>query len=97
MENCCERTKIRSETEKKLLINRLSRIEGQIRGIRSMVERDVYCADILIQASAVNAAVAGFEKELLSAHIKTCVTNDIRDGSQEKTDELIELLSKLLK
>ncbi len=97
MENCCMKTKMRSEEEKKALINRLSRIEGQIRGIRGMVEKDAYCADILIQASAVSAALGSFNKELLANHIRTCVSDDIANGSGEKVDELIELLAKLLK
>ena len=98
MENCCcDRIKMRSEDEKKALINRLSRIEGQIRGIRNMVEKDAYCADIMIQVSAVSAATGSFNKELLATHIRTCVADDIKNGDGEKTDELIELLGKLLK
>ena len=97
MECCCERTKIRGEEEKKALINRLSRIEGQIRGIRGMVERDAYCADILIQVSAVSAALGGFNKELLGEHIRTCVAEDIKNGNGEKLDELLTLLGKLMK
>ncbi|MBE6584273.1 MAG: metal-sensing transcriptional repressor [Ruminococcaceae bacterium] len=97
MECCCEKTKIRDEGEKKLLLNRLSRIEGQIRGIKGMVERDAYCADIITQVAAVNAALASFNRELLAAHINTCVTNDIKEGNTEKTDELILLLGKLMK
>ena len=98
MENCCcERIKIRSDEEKKALINRLNRIEGQIRGIRNMVENDAYCADVLVQASAVSAALGSFNKELLASHIRTCVADDIKNGDGEKTDELIELLGKLLK
>ncbi len=94
---CCEKTKLRTDDEKKALTNRLSRIEGQIRGLKAMVEKDAYCADILIQVSAVSAALGSFGKELLEAHIKTCVTEDIKEGGTEKTDELIELLGKMLK
>ena len=94
---CCERTKVRNEEEKRALINRLSRIEGQIRGLRAMVERDAYCADIVTQVSAVSAALGSFNKELLAEHIRTCVTNDIKSGESEKTEELIALLGKLLK
>ncbi len=97
MENCCNRTKVRDDEEKKLLLNRLSRIEGQIRGLKSMVETDAYCADILIQASAAGSALGSFEKELLSSHIKSCVSDDIKEGNTEKRDELIELLGRLLK
>jgi DNA-binding FrmR family transcriptional regulator len=97
MENCCKRTKIRGEEEQKALINRLSRIEGQVRGIRAMVENDAYCADILIQVSAVSAALGSFNKELLAEHIRTCVKEDIKNGGNEKIDELIVLLGKLMK
>ena len=97
MENCCMKTKMRSEEEKKALINRLSRIEGQIRGIKGMVEKDAYCADILIQSSAISAALGSFNKELLATHIRTCVCEDVAQGGEEKVDELIELLTKLLK
>ena len=94
---CCEKTKIRDDGEKKLLLNRLARIEGQIRGIKGMVERDVYCADIITQVAAVDAALASFNKELLAAHINSCVSEDIKEGNTEKTDELIALLGKLIK
>lgn len=97
MDNCCERIKIRDEEEKKALTNRLNRIEGQIRGIRAMVERDAYCADILTQVSAVTAALGSFSKELLGEHIRTCVANDVKNGNGEKLDELIELLGKIMK
>ena len=88
---------MRSEDEKKSLINRLNRIEGQIRGIRSMVERDAYCPDVLTQVSAANAALNSFNKELLAAHIKSCVAEGIREGNDEVIDELVELLRKLMK
>lgn len=88
---------MRSEDEKKSLINRLNRIEGQIRGIRSMVERDAYCPDVLTQVCAANAALNSFNKELLAAHIKSCVAEGIREGNDEVIDELVELLRKLMK
>lgn len=96
---CCsgEKMKERDEKEKKGLINRLNRIEGQIRGIRGMVERDAYCTDILIQVSAVSAALNSFSRVLLDNHIKTCVTNDIREGKEETVDELLMVLKKLMK
>jgi DNA-binding FrmR family transcriptional regulator len=94
---CCHKTKQRSDEEYKKLINRLSRIEGQIRGIRGMVEKNAYCTDILIQVSAVNAALNSFNKELLANHIRTCVANDIRSGKDEVIDELVETLQKLMK
>lgn len=96
-ECCCYKKKERSEKEYKDLIHRLNRIEGQIRGIKGMVEKDVYCTDILIQVAAVNAALNSFNKVLLSNHIKTCVTRDIRDGKEETVDELVETLQKLMK
>ena len=96
-ECCCHKTKERSQEEYKSLIHRLNRIEGQIRGIRGMVEKSAYCTDILMQASAVSAAVKAFCKELLANHIKTCVAKDIRDGKDETIDELVATLQKLMK
>ena len=86
-----------SEEEYKSLIHRLNRIEGQIRGIRGMVEKDVYCADILVQVAAANSALNAFSRELLSQHVRTCVADDLRAGSDEKLDELLKLLPKLMK
>lgn len=96
---CCHahRTKERSQKESKDLINRLNRIEGQIRGIRGMVERDAYCPDILVQVAAANAALNSFNKVLLANHIKTCVMNDILEGKEETVDELVAVLQKLMK
>lgn len=96
-ECCCHKTKERSEKEYKDLIHRLNRIEGQIRGIRGMVEKDAYCTDILVQVAAANAALNSFNKVLLANHIKTCVTRDIREGKEETVDELVETLQKLMK
>ena len=94
---CTHKTKSRDEKEYRDLLNRLSRIEGQIRGIRGMVERGAYCPDILIQSAAVTAAVNAFNKELLVSHIRTCVAQDIRDGNDAVIDELVETLQKLMK
>ena len=94
--SCC-RHKDRTPEEYRALVNRLSRIEGQVRGIRAMVEKDVYCTDILVQVAAVNAALNDFSKELLGQHVRTCVADDLRDGSSEKLDELLTLLPKLMK
>ena len=85
------------EEEKKKLLHRLSRMEGQIRGIKGMVERNAYCPDIMTQVAAVNAALNAFNKELLANHIKTCVVNDIRDGRDDIVDELVDTLGKLMK
>ena len=94
---CCCKIKERSEKEYKDLINRLNRIEGQIRGIKKMVENDAYCADILTQSSAVAAAMNSFNSELLNHHLHHCVIRDIKNGKEEVVDELTELLSKLMK
>ena len=94
---CCGKTTKRSEEERKKLIHRLNRIEGQIRGIRGMLEKDAYCADILTQSAAVNAAVNAFNKKLLASHIRTCVAQDIRDGKDQVIDELVTTLQKLMK
>lgn len=96
-ECCSHKTKERSEKEYKDLIHRLNRIEGQIRGIRGMVEKNAYCTDILVQVAAANAALNSFNKVLLTNHIKTCVTRDIREGKEETVDELVETLQKLMK
>ena len=93
----CQRQKARGEEEKKLLMNRLSRIEGQIRGIRAMLEKDAYCPDILTQASAVAAALNAFGKTLLTEHIRTCVADDLRRGNDATLDELMNTLQKWLK
>lgn len=94
---CCGKTTERSEEERKKLIHRLNRIEGQIRGIRKMVENNAYCADILIQSAAVNAAVNAFNKDLIASHIRSCVARDIREGKDEVIDELVMTLQKLMK
>lgn len=95
--NCYHRHKERPEKEYRDLMNRLSRIEGQVRGIKGMVERDMYCPDILIQVAAVNAALNSFNKVLLANHIRTCVAQDIREGKDETIDELVAVLQKLMK
>ena len=94
---CVHKTKERGEAEYKSLINRLCRIEGQIRGIRNMVENSAYCTDIITQVSAVTAALSAFNKELIANHIKTCVAEDIRAGKDETVDELVVTLQKLMK
>lgn len=98
-ENCCcsQKTKERSEEEFKKLINRLNRIEGQVRGVKRMLENDAYCTDVLIQVSAINAALNSFNKMLLEEHIRTCVAEDIRQGKDETIDELVMTLQKLMK
>ena len=98
--NCCrcsQRKKERSPEEYRKLIHRLNRIEGQVRGIRAMVENGAYCPDILVQSAAVSAAMNAFNRELLASHIRTCVTEDIRGGQDEAVDELLDTMKKLMK
>ena len=98
MEPTCEcRIKRRTQEERTRLIHRLNRIEGQVRGIRTMVENDVYCSDILIQSSAVRAALSAFERELLSEHIRTCVRDRLQEGDETVVDELVETLRRMMK
>ena len=96
MAQCCKKT-LRTEQEQKKLLNRLSRIEGQIRGIKNMVETDSYCNDILTQSAAVTAAMNAFNRELIAAHMKTCVAKDLREGHDDVIEELTQTLQKLMK
>lgn len=96
-DKCCERTKHRDTKEYKDLVNRLNRIEGQVRGIRKMVEEERYCVDILTQVSAIQSALNSFNKKLLASHIHSCVVEDIQDGRVEAVDELCEIIQKLMK
>lgn len=96
-QECCRKTKERAPGEYRDLINRLNRVEGQIRGIRKMVENDAYCTDILTQVAAATAALNSFNKVLLENHIKTCVTRDIKEGKEETVDELLTTLQKLMR
>lgn len=97
MDCCCQKTKHRTEEEVMALIHRLNRIEGQIRGIRGMVEKDAYCTDIITQVAAASAALNAFNKELLASHIRTCVADNIRAGKDDVIDELVATLQKLMK
>lgn len=94
---CCGKTTKRAEEDYKKLMNRLNRIEGQIRGIKGMLERDTYCTDILVQSAAVTAAMNAFNRELMANHIKGCVVRDIQDGKLDTIDELVVMLEKLMK
>ena len=94
---CCVRKKLRDEKERRELMNRLKRIEGQVRGLQRMLEEDAYCPDILNQTSAVQSALNGFSRTLLASHLRSCVTEDIRAGKDEAVDELMETLKKLMK
>ena len=96
-DNCCGRTKKRSEEEVRDLIRRLNRVEGQVRGIKGMLEKNAYCVDILNQVSAANSALNSFTRVLLENHIRSCVAEDIRDGRNDKLEELLGTLQKLMK
>lgn len=95
---CCSgKTKLREISEKNELMNRLKRIEGQVRGLEGMLEKDAYCTDILMQVSAVTSALNSFSRQLLASHIRTCVADNIRNGNYEVIDELVTALQKLMK
>lgn len=101
-ENCtqcqhCKKTKERPPEEFRALMNRIKRIQGQLRGIESMLEQNAYCTDIMTQVAAATAALNSFNRELLSSHIKTCVAQNIREGNDEEIDELLAILQKLMK
>lgn len=93
----CHAEKCRSEQEKQMLLNRLRRIEGQVRGIAGMVERESYCVDILTQVQAISSALTSFSTALLDSHVKSCVKNDILNGKDEVLDELVEVISRFMK
>lgn len=93
----CAKHKQREEAEYKSLMNRLKRIEGQVRGIQGMLKEDAYCVDILVQVSAITAALNNFSKELLSEHMHSCVVQNLKDGNEEVIDELIHIFPKLMK
>ena len=93
----CRRTKHRETNELDALLRRLSRIEGQVRGIRGMVEKEAYCTDILIQVSAVQAALNAFSRELLNSHIRSCVVQDIQAGHLEVVDDLLNTIQRMMK
>jgi len=94
---CCHKTRKRSDEELKKLMNRLNRIEGQVRGLKGMLEKDAYCTDIVTQVAAINAALNGFNRELLANHMRTCVKNDIIAGKDETLENLIDTVHKLMK
>ena len=92
-----EKTTVRTEEQKKKLLNRLSRLEGQVRGVRKMIENDAYCNDVLVQTAAISAAVDAFSREVLRTHLRTCVIRDIREGRDEVADELMETLERMMR
>lgn len=96
---CCKSDKVtaRDAEQKRMLINRLSRIEGQIRGIKAMIEEDRYCIDILTQSAAASSALSAFSSALLESHIRTCVTEGIRAGDTERVEELIQTIGRFMK
>ena len=93
----CGKKTVRDEEIKKALIQRLNRIEGQIRGIRGMIENDAYCNDVLIQSAAASSAIHAFNRDLIGEHLRGCVARDIREGNEEVIDELVATLQKLMK
>lgn len=94
---CASKVKMRGPEEYKSLINRLNRIEGQVRGVRGMIENNAYCTDILIQVSAITSALCAFNKELLERHIKECVTNDIKNDKLDSVDELLYIIGRMMR
>jgi len=93
----CAKKTARDAEDRKRLMNRLKRIEGQVRGLQNMLEQDSYCADILTQSAAVKAAINAFNRDLLALHIRGCVARDIRNGNDAVIDELTEIVQKLMK
>ena len=91
------RVRTRTDEEYKKLLNRLNRIEGQIRGVKSMLENDAYCTDIVLQVSAINAALNSFNRQLLAEHIRTCVADDIRNGKDDTIEDLVNTVTRLMK
>lgn len=94
---CCDKHKHREDKEYKDLVTRLNKIEGQVRGVKNMIEEERYCVDILTQVAAIQSALNSFNKALLSEHIKTCVVDDIKSGKEDAVDELVETVKKLMK
>jgi DNA-binding FrmR family transcriptional regulator len=93
----CKRKKERSEAELRSLKNRLSRVEGQVRGVQKMLDEDAYCVDILTQVAAIRSALSAFSRELLGEHMKTCVANDIKAGREDAVEELLDTFFRLMK
>ena len=93
----CHTSKERKDSEKQALINRLKRIEGQVRGVAGMVERDAYCVDILTQIQAISSALTSFSTVLLDSHVKSCVKEDVKNGNDEVLDELVAIVSRFMK
>ena len=97
MKPCCEKSTHRTEEQRKALIHRLNRIEGQIRGLRGMIEADAYCTDVLTQSAAVNAAVNAFNRDLIAAHVRGCVSKELKAGNEAVVDDLICTLERLMR
>ncbi len=99
MKECCysERKAHHPADFKKKLINRLNRIEGQVRGVRKMIDQDVYCDDVITQITAIRSALSGLSKELFEAHLSSCILEQIQSGSDEIMEELKLTVRRLLK
>jgi DNA-binding FrmR family transcriptional regulator len=95
--NCCDKKTKRSADEKKLIVNRLNRISGQIKGIKNMIENDAYCNDVLIQLSAVENSVKSLSTHVLESHLYNCVPKDLENGEFDTIDELISLFKRFNK
>ena len=94
---CSDKQKHRTAEEQKALIHRLNRIEGQIRGIRGMIEKNACCTDVMVQAAAASAALRAFTRELIANHIRNCVVEDVRKGNDTEVNELIDNLLKMIR
>ena len=92
--NCCKKQTKRSDGEKKIINNRLNRIEGQVRGVKKMIEEDRYCDDVLIQLSAINKSIKSLANHILENHMYTCVYNDLEKGNYEIIDEVVNLFRR---
>ncbi len=94
VKKCCKKKTCRNDDEKKILKNRLNRIEGQIKGVKKMIDEDSYCNDVLIQLSAIENSVKSLSNYMLEKHLYRCVINDLENGNFEIIDELISLFKK---
>lgn len=97
MKEYCEKKTVRGEDEKKLIINRINRISGQLVGVKKMIENDKYCDDVLIQLSAIKNSVKSLSNNILESHLYNCVTRDLENGILDTLDEIINLFKRFNK
>jgi CsoR family transcriptional regulator, copper-sensing transcriptional repressor len=98
--NTCQKHKKPSEQSlkaQKSIIDRLNRVEGQIRGIKSMIEKESYCDDVINQIEAARSALSAIELVLLDSHFKNCIAEQLKNGDQEAVDEVLKTIKKLIK